>query len=150
MAQYKSAMRHGKFIHQNSLRPYYSTDKWDEQNIPSGIIFLFEDSDCPTGYENVNHSSKFLQAGVSYAEDGGGNETHSHTSTNHNHSLNAITAPKSGYYCYPLGAASYAAGYHAHTVAYGTSSDSSPNTGNGDIDNVEIQTYKRYVLCRKI
>ena len=150
MAQRIGTMRHGKFVFQNYLRPYYSKNKWDEQNIAAGTIFLYEQDNCPAGYSNVPFSdNRFLIADTVHDMDAGGNLNHTHTTTNHNHTLTAQTGLNGAYNGYDTGGAWGTATWHTHTINYGTSTNKAPNTENSSLTNLQIQTNRRYVMCKK-
>ena len=150
MAQRVGTMRHGKFVFQNYLRPYYSKNKWDEQNIAAGTIFLYEQDNCPTGYSNVPFSdNRFLVADPTHDMDAGGSLNHTHTTANHNHTLTGLTAINGAYYGYWPSAAVNAALWHRHSVSYGGSTSENPNTELGNKNNLQIQTHRRYVMCIK-
>jgi len=145
-------MRHGKFVFQNVLRPYYSQSKWNEENIPSGLIFLYDGDTCPAGYEKlVPGEERFLVAGTSYQEDAGGNLNHTHTTGTHTHNLTATAGVNSATGSTYSGDKGKNAGRrHTHGINYGTSTTASPDTAEGNYNNCEIQPTYRFVLCRRI
>lgn len=152
MAQYISAMRHGKVVIQNELRPYYSKEKWDESSVPDGAIFLYESDTCPAGYDKVSISADgFLIAGTEHSDNAGGSATHTHTTTGHTHTCSSATTDyNSAYIQWSDGGFAYADGTHYHTISYATSSSTAPNLASGSYNNILIQPHRLYVLCKKI
>ena len=151
MASYQRTMRHGKMVFQDSLRPYYSSDKWDENMVAKDLIFLSEQSSCPSGYTKVSVSgTQFLIAGISYQENAGGASSHIHTFPfGHAHTLTLWTGYNSA--TLQIGSTGIKAGArrHYHIINYGSSSEVSPGLGVGSKNNFQIQTYRKYILCKR-
>ena len=146
---FSRGMRHGKFTYHNTLFPYYKTGKWTLP-FPQGTIVFREDA-CPSGWTRVAElDGKFIKAGTSYNPNAGGSAGHSHSVSDHTHSISGSTAgedPTDRYVSYS--GSNYEHDYETHYHTINTTTDAGGSGSTETCDNTEIQNRVSLIICMK-